>query len=188
MAERFTHWKKLNNPDYIGAYSFLPGEKKTLTIASVRQDEISGQDGKKVHAIVVWKESEKPLILNSTNGTAITKIAGTPNIELWPNVRVTLEVQKVKVKGELTEAVRVSKIAPQQTQQAVQEYICADCGKQIVSAGGFSAAGIAKSTHDKFKVTLCLECGKARNNKPTDAPEPPAETEGEITPDENDQN
>ena len=33
-----THWKKLTNPDYLGAYAFQPGESKTVTFKEVRRD------------------------------------------------------------------------------------------------------------------------------------------------------
>ena len=42
-----THWKKLDNPDYIGAYAFQPGEEKTLTIKNVRREVVVGAEGKK---------------------------------------------------------------------------------------------------------------------------------------------
>ena len=42
-----THWKKLHNPDYLGAYSLDPGKDKILTIKDVRNEIITGADGKK---------------------------------------------------------------------------------------------------------------------------------------------
>ena len=42
-----THWKKLTNPLYIGAYDFAPGEERTLTIKSVKREMVVGPDGKK---------------------------------------------------------------------------------------------------------------------------------------------
>ena len=35
-----THWKKLNNPDYLGAYAFQPGEEIIATIGSVGRETI----------------------------------------------------------------------------------------------------------------------------------------------------
>ena len=189
MPDGLTHWKKLNNPDYIGAYAFNPGETKTLTIQKVTREIVKGPDGKQEECTIVhWKESEKPLILNVTNAKAIQKIAETPYIEKWPGVRVVVGVESVKAFGDIVEAVRVKKIKPQQTAQPAQEYTCADCGKKIVDADGFSAALIATNTRDKFGATLCLECGKARKKNTTVEPEAPAENEGEVSPDENNEN
>ena len=42
-----THWKKLTNPDYLGAYSIEDGKDLILTIAYVRQEKVIGTDGKK---------------------------------------------------------------------------------------------------------------------------------------------
>ena len=39
--------KKLENRDYIGSFEFQPGEKKTLTIAKVAREVITGMEGKK---------------------------------------------------------------------------------------------------------------------------------------------
>ena len=79
-----THWKKLENPDYIGSYAFQPGESKVVTIKSVRREMVSGADGKREECTVVhFAEAEKPLILNATNGKAIAKVAKTPYIEQW---------------------------------------------------------------------------------------------------------
>ena len=37
-----THWKKLTNPDYLGAYAFDKGEEKTATIARVGREIVMG--------------------------------------------------------------------------------------------------------------------------------------------------
>ena len=39
MADK-THWKKLENPDYLGAYALQPGQDLTLQIKSVGQEEV----------------------------------------------------------------------------------------------------------------------------------------------------
>ena len=45
-----THWKKLTNPDYLGAYAFEPGEEKIGTIAAVREEGVVGMDGRTLEA------------------------------------------------------------------------------------------------------------------------------------------
>ena len=42
-----THWKKLNNPDYLGAYALNPGEDMELTIKSAGEETFTGTSGKK---------------------------------------------------------------------------------------------------------------------------------------------
>ena len=40
-----THWKRLINPDYLGAYSLDPGKDKILTIKAVKREMITGTGG-----------------------------------------------------------------------------------------------------------------------------------------------
>lgn len=159
-----THWKKLENPDYIGSYAFQPGERKAVTIASVRREVVNGPDGKREECtIVTFRENEKPLILNATNGKMIAKMAGTPYIEQWMGHRIVLAVEKVRAFGELVDAVRVQKekVAP----EALPEHICADCGQIIEDAAGLPAVKIAAGSKKKYGVTLCLECATDRKMK-----------------------
>ena len=41
-----THWKKLINPDYIGAYALDPGKDLTVQISLVRREMVTGADGR----------------------------------------------------------------------------------------------------------------------------------------------
>ena len=71
MPEK-THWKKLNNPDYLGAYAFNPGEEKTVTISAIKREIVTGPDGKKEECTVVsFAGNTKPLILNATNAKMV---------------------------------------------------------------------------------------------------------------------
>lgn len=46
MTEK-THWKRLINPDYIGAYALPEGGDLTVKIDFVQVEEITGTGGKK---------------------------------------------------------------------------------------------------------------------------------------------
>ena len=51
MAEQTkTHWKKLQNPDYLGAYALENGKDLIATIKTVGLEMIIGADGKKRNA------------------------------------------------------------------------------------------------------------------------------------------
>ena len=39
-----THWKKLINPDYIGAYALDPGKDLTVQISQVRREMVTGAE------------------------------------------------------------------------------------------------------------------------------------------------
>ena len=74
-----THWKKLNNPDYLGAYALNPGEDMELTIKSAGEETFTGTSGKKEKGLLVhFAEQPKPMICNATNAKTITKVAGSP--------------------------------------------------------------------------------------------------------------
>ena len=110
--EALTHWKKLTNPDYIGAYSLQPGEEKTVEIISVGREMVKGTDGKSTECTVAKLKNEKPFILNKTNCKTITKVTGTPFIENWVGVKVVIFTDKVKAFGDVVDALRVRPTAP----------------------------------------------------------------------------
>ncbi len=151
-----THWKKLTNPNYLGAYAFNSGEEKIVTIDYVAQEEIVGADGRSDKCIVAHLIDEKPLILNKTNCKAITKLLGTPYIEEWAGARIVLQVQRVKAFGEETDAVRIKPKLPGE--------ICEKCGKEIRAGFGHSATEVAGLALEKYGKKLCIECAKEENN------------------------
>lgn len=117
MAEQtLTHWKKLKHPDFIGAYALEPGQDLTLTIASVTNETFKGQDGKTEEGIIIrWAEKDyKPMICNSTNAKAITKVTGSAYIEQWVGKQITLYAARIKAFGDDIEALRVRPYAPKQ--------------------------------------------------------------------------
>ena len=151
-----THWKKLTNPNYLGAYAFNSGEEKIVTIDYVAQEEIVGAEGRSDKCIVAHLIDEKPLILNKTNCKAITKLLGTPYIEEWAGARIVLQVQRVKAFGEETDAVRIKPKLPGE--------ICEKCGKEIRAGFGHSATEVAGLALEKYGKKLCIECAKEENN------------------------
>lgn len=59
--ETKTHWKKLQNPDYLGAYSLLPKEEKILTISKITREKIVGTGGrKKKKRLLILKRMKSP--------------------------------------------------------------------------------------------------------------------------------
>jgi len=113
--EQKTHWKKLQNPDYIGAYSLMEtGAPLDLTvqIKSVNVREVKGADGKKDMCTVADLVGQKPFIINATNAKTITKMYESPFIEDWIGKRITLFVAKVKIAGETVDALRVRPSRP----------------------------------------------------------------------------
>lgn len=104
--ESKTHWKRLINPDYIGAYALNPDEDLTVTIDYVQREQVMGTDGKKEECTVAHLKGHKPLILNVTNSKSINKLYG-PYIEDWAGKRITLYASTTKAFGDIVECLRI---------------------------------------------------------------------------------
>lgn len=105
-----THWKKLHNPDYLGAYS-LDDPTMVVEIKKVEKRQIMGADGKKDDAVVAELVGQKPMILNATNMKTIASLYGN-YIEDWVGKKITLFVMNVKAFGTTTEALRIAAEIP----------------------------------------------------------------------------
>jgi hypothetical protein len=113
MENTKTHWKKLENPDYIGAYSIPENSTLTVKITKVVREMVTGTGGKKEECTVAYLENQKPFILNRTNMKVITKLYNTPYIEEWSGKMIILYVAKVRAFGEdNVEALRIKTILP----------------------------------------------------------------------------
>ena len=163
-----THWKKLNNPDYLGAYALEPGQDLIATIKAVRKEMVTGADGKKEECTVVHFEEKdiKPLILNSTNAKTIQKLYKTPYIEEWQGRKIQLYVETVRAFGEMVEALRIRPSIPKITGPVSSEPVmCADCGAEVSAFGKMNAAQMADYTYSKYGKSLCSECAKVQAEK-----------------------
>ena len=149
-----THWKKLTNPDYLGAYALDDGKDVILTISYVREEKVTGSDGKKDDCVVChFSERVKPMILNLTNMKTITKLFGTPYIEDWSGRRIQIGIEKVKAFGDVVDALRVRKFIPAENVPK-----CESCGGEIQPRGNNSAEQIAAYTKKKYGQALCSTC------------------------------
>ncbi|MFV0518411.1 MAG: hypothetical protein ACK5MV_13540 [Aminipila sp.] len=151
------HWKKFNNPDYLGAYALTVGEDLILTIKKAGKETFTGTSGKKEEGLLIhFVENVKPMICNATNSKSITKVAGSPYIEDWQGVRIALYSQEISAFGETVDALRVRTFAPK------EQFCCNDCGSEIKAANGKSPRQIAASTKAKYGVELCGVCATKR--------------------------
>ncbi|MGX8711656.1 MAG: hypothetical protein ACQGTM_15595 [bacterium] len=190
-----THWKKLQNPDYLGAYALEPGQDLIATIKSVGEEKVIGSDGKKEECTVVHfaERDIKPMVLNVTNAKTISKIYKTPYIEDWHGCKIQIYVAQVKAFGDVVDALRIRPYKPDV--KVSEKPVCADCGAEIQPFGKYTAPAMADYTAQKYGKPLCSECAqkraeKEKAEKPTDpladsvvgAPEQPAPTgeDGEM--------
>lgn len=166
MSEKLTHWKKLNNPAYLGAYSLEAGKDLIVKIKRVGNEIIIGSDGKKEECMLMHLDDEKPMIVNSTNAKTITKVLETPYIEQWQGKRIQLYSTKVKAFGEVVEALRVRAFLPK-VEQSEETITCDGCGEWINPYGKMSAKELADYTYKNYGHSFCSECAAtaARNKK-----------------------
>jgi hypothetical protein len=158
MAEAVkTHWKKLQNPDYLGSYSLDPGKDMILTIKSVKVEQVTGPDNRKEDCTVMhFIEDAKPMIVNATNAKTITKIYKTPYIEEWAGKKIQIYSTEVKAFGDVVEALRIRQKIP--TQAAPTSLKCSDCPDDIEGVDGKTAEYIAQYTRSKYGRPLCSSC------------------------------
>jgi len=104
-----THWKRLANPDYIGAYALNEGEDLTVTIDYVVRELITGTGGKKEECTVAHLVNQKPFILNATNSKSIARLYGN-YIEDWAGKPITLFSSTAKLAGDTVECLRIRPI------------------------------------------------------------------------------
>lgn len=109
-----THWKKLRNPDYLGAYALQPNEELILTIKKAGVETILGVEGKKEDELVIhFNEDYKPMIVNATNAKTIAKVHKTPYVEEWIGKKIQIYARRIRAFGEDMDALRVRDFIPQ---------------------------------------------------------------------------
>lgn len=165
-----THWKQLQNNDWIGAYALTDGQDLTLTIDKAMQEQVTGNNGKREMCLTVhWVERDyKPMIVNRTNAKTITKVVGSPYIEEWHGKAITLYVDTTRLGGDIVECLRIRPYPPKQTKQtatAKEKLVCSECGKEIKSEFGLTPEQIAESTTQKYGRMLCGSCATAEKDK-----------------------
>lgn len=109
-----THWRKQDNPNYLGAYSLMDGDTKDLivTIEKVVMEEVKSERGSET-CRVAYLKGQKPIILNTTNSRMIANLFETPYIEDWKDKSITLYVARIKAFGDYVECLRVRNKTPQ---------------------------------------------------------------------------
>ena len=146
MSTKKTHWKKLSNPNYLGAYALTPGEDMVLTIDTAKNEEVTNPSGKKEECLVLhFKEKDiQPMILNVTNAKQIERIYDTPYIEDWSGKRIQLYIAQVSAFGETVDALRIRPQAPNDKPELNPDHPKWDEAVQNVSNGSVDVSKIKK--------------------------------------------
>jgi hypothetical protein len=170
-----TPWKKLINPDYLGAYSLDDGNGKytdiVATVQRVTVEEVTGPDGKKENCPVAHftDRTVKPMILNVTNMKALEKLTGSKYIEDWAGAKIQIGVDRVKAFGDVVDALRIRPRKPRETVEVIK---CSDCPKNITPANGMTVDQLATYTNQRYGRPLCAECAIKAKAAQTAAEQP----------------
>lgn len=161
-----TNWKKLINPDYLGAYSLDDGNGKYVdviaTIKYVKVENVTGPDGKKEDcAVAHFEENMKPMILNTTNMKMLEKLFKSKYIEDWAGRKIQIGVEKVKAFGDVVDALRIRGFLPRVAGTAK----CQDCSGEVTATEKMTAAQLVAFAQQRFGAPLCAECMRKRNEK-----------------------
>jgi hypothetical protein len=105
--QQVTHWKKLTNPNYIGAEILQPGQELKLTIEKVGKEQVKTADGTQECIVAYFVGGKKGMIINKTNAKIISNVLATPYIEHWIGKQIIIYAAKVRAFGETVEALRV---------------------------------------------------------------------------------
>ena len=131
-----THWKLLQNPDFIGAYWLPPGEDVTVQIDYVVREQITGTGGKKEECTVAHLVGAKPFIMNATNFKTIAKLYGN-YIEDWAGKPITLFATTTKMGGDVVECLRIRpKVAVRQIPPIADERL--NKAMESIAAGKYT--------------------------------------------------
>jgi hypothetical protein len=95
---------------YLGAVDL--DEDIDVTIIGECEAKVTNEGKEETKLCLLFKELDKPFILNKTNAKAIAQVLGSPDTEDWVGQRITLTVATVDSFGKQTEAVRVKLRAP----------------------------------------------------------------------------
>jgi len=95
---------------FLKAEDFAEDERKTFTIKSVDLEEL-GQGKKETKPVVSFRDSEKGLVLNKTNGAVVAEMYGDDTDE-WTGKKITLITLEVDSFGDVVRAIRISKTKP----------------------------------------------------------------------------
>ena len=118
---------------YLGAPD-LRGKAVTVTIASIKIEEVTGEDGKSRKGIMRFSDAGKPWIINKTNLRRIASLYG-PNAATWAGKQVTLYPTACRgADGTVVECVRAWPSPSYVFPRKDTEYDPADAGKSTRDA------------------------------------------------------
>lgn len=104
LREKMGNWRDSIPSKWLKA-SDLEGKPRLVTIKKFTEEKLQGETFPKP---AVWfKEEEKALILNITNGKKIEQICGTGDPDGWTGKRIVIYPTETELRGETVDCIRV---------------------------------------------------------------------------------
>lgn len=168
MIESKTHYRKAFDSPYLSSADIVG--PTILTISRVVLETDKTKKTKDVFNTAYFVERElrpgeklKPMILNATNSKTLRCLVGSPFIEDWQQIRVTVYVDpNVKFGKEVMEGLRISPKAP------VTAYLTPDSAKAWANAkaaylrdGNLDAVLARAVMTEEHQAQLIEECKNA---------------------------
>ncbi|EBS5860852.1 hypothetical protein GBH04_25100 [Salmonella enterica subsp. enterica] len=165
MSEQKTHYRKAFDSPYLSSADIV--ESTILTIARVALESDKTKKTKDVFNTAYFEERElrpgeklKPMILNATNSKTLKGITGSPFLEDWEGVKVTVFVDKnVRFGKESVEGLRISParvIKPSLTPEKTQAWSNAKAAYR--RDGNLDAVKSRMDISPAFEQQLIAEC------------------------------
>lgn len=159
-----THYRKVFDSPYLSSVDVV--EPITLTIARVTQEVDKTKKSKEtfntayfVEKFIRPDEKLKPMILNATNSKTVAKIVGSPFIEHWSGVRVTVYVERgIKFGRETVDGLRIMQ-APERKVITPDDARMWEAAKRAYLRDGNLDKVTAKADiSDEHRAQLIAEC------------------------------
>lgn len=127
MSEDKTHYRKAFNSPYLSSADIV--EPTVLTVRTVRLELDQTKKTKDLFNTAYFVEKEirkgetlKPMILNATNSRTMKDLSGSPFIDDWVNIPITVYVDSgVRFGRDTVEGLRISTEKPRTSKPALKD-------------------------------------------------------------------
>lgn len=173
MSTDKTHYRKAFDSPYLSSADIVEPTVLTVAYVALETDHTKKTKDKFNTAHFVEKELRpgeklKPMILNATNSKTMKMLTGTPFIEDWQNVAITVYVDSnVKFGKESVEGLRISPRAPERRMLTPnQGKAWANAKAAYLRDGNLDSVLARVGMSEEHQEQLIAEC---KQQEPTDA-------------------
>lgn len=141
---------------FLKAEEFGVDERKTLTIKTVEIEELGQGAKKEPKPVVYFREIDKGLVLNKTNGAMVAELYGDDTDE-WTGKKITLVTLEVDSFGDIVRAIRVSKTVsgnPLDTLRQTLKNARTELEKTGVKPRAMTLAQVTKMTAEELQAEI----------------------------------